>query len=333
LQQAEQQRIAAQTAREQAGIQARAAAAQAEREFKADQEAAKAKSKLEADIAKRMSAVNLETMRTNSVWNLSKAKAEASKNKPNVTWEDKSNPDMVVKRTGTTAEFEKYKAQKKAEENAPELERLQGQYADLAQETDKSGPQGWFGKDRSKELLELGQKIEKLQAPENLLQSNDIVPPAAAAPSEPLKTRSPAIVSGISSMTGPGWAPPTPRGIIGTPERNMFTAETDIPENLTRAGVNDWAIAINTPATYRSPEGVQPGYNPSTGSFQTQASTPPANLLGAPGEADWSIPKSTPAARPRIPNAHIEHLIQNPDTADQFDSKYGSGTADEILNR
>jgi len=132
----------------------------------------------------------------------------------------------------------------------------------------------------------------------------------------------------------------------------MFTAETDLPENLDRAGLSAWAIANNTPARgpedaplapFRpdllSPAGQQPGYNLAMGSFQTNAPAPPANLLGAPGEEDWSIPKNTPAQavapapRPRIPKSHIEHLIKNPDTADQFDSKYGSGTADEILNR
>jgi hypothetical protein len=357
LQQAEQQRIAAQTAREQAGIQARAAAAQAEREFKAEQESAKSKAQLDADIAKRMAAFNLETTRTNSAWNLAQSKLKSAKDKPTIEFEDKSNPEMVVKRKMTEDQFAKFQAQKKAEENAPKIEALQADRDALAKEIATSGPQGWMGSDRRVALEKLDSQLKALQPPADLMGSKDIVPPAPAAP-----------------------AAPTPRGFIGSPGANTFLdiRNPDVikaTEGMNREQLNAYAIKLNNqgaapaaPGNLLRSDSFPLVYNPAHGSFQMQpepqtergvpveqpapVAAAPQDLLSAPsfrpavgdlrageGNIVAPVPEDAPMApfrpdaRPRIPNAHIEHLIQNPDTADQFDSKYGSGTADEILNR
>jgi hypothetical protein len=356
LQQAEQQRIAAQTAREQAGIQARAAAAQAEREFKAEQESAKSKAQLEADIAKRMAAFNLETTRTNSAWNLSKAKAEADKGKPTIEFEDKSNPEMVVKRKMTEDQFTKFQAQKKAEENAPKIAALQADRDAMAQEIATRGPQGWGGSDRRVTLAKLDAQLKALQPPADLMGSRDIVPPSApAAPTAP-----------------------TPRGFIGSPGANTFLADPS-PLGMNRAETNAYAIKLNNqgaapaaPAGLLRSDSFPLGYNPDHGSFQMQpepqtergvpveqaapVAAAPQNLLSAPnfrpamgdlraseGNIVAPVPQDAPmadftpdapaAVQPRIPKSHIEHLIKNPQAAADFDAKYGAGMADEILNR
>jgi len=54
--------------------------------------------------------------------------------------------------------------------------------------------------------------------------------------------------------------------------------------------------------------------------------------------ANQSVPTPTvtPPAQPSFPAApqtHIDHLIQNPDLADQFDQKYGPGASQQYLQR
>jgi hypothetical protein len=59
----------------------------------------------------------------------------------------------------------------------------------------------------------------------------------------------------------------------------------------------------------------------SSDSFQ-----PPDGSQGAP-------PEASAAVNTVIPNSHIEHLIQNPDYAAEFDRKYGQGSAAKYLDQ
>jgi len=357
LQQVEQARIAGQAAREQANIQARAQAAQAEREFKAQQEADKIKTKIADETAKRLAAFNLETTRTNSAWNLAQSKLKSAKDKPTIEFEDKSNPDMVVKRKMTEDQFAKFQAQKKAEENAPKIAALQAELASQAQnilEGDKRyGFLNW--KSRPERVAEIEAQVKGLQTPPDLIGSKDIVPSSPTAP-----------------------AAPTPRGFIGSPGANTFLADPS-PLGMNRAQTNAYAINLNNqgapvaPANLIRSDSFPLGYDPAHGSFQTQpepqtergvpveqpapAAAAPQDLLSAPsfrpvvgdlrageGNIVAPVPQDAPmadfnpnavdaTARPRIPKSHIDHLIKNPDAAKDFNAKYGEGTAEEILNR
>jgi hypothetical protein len=53
---------------------------------------------------------------------------------------------------------------------------------------------------------------------------------------------------------------------------------------------------------------------------------PPDGSQGAPPEASAALDQ-------KIPNSHIEHLIQNPDYAAEFDRKYGQGSAAKYLDQ
>ena len=299
LKQAEQARIAAQSAREQSAIQARAEAAQAEREFKAEQDAAKMKAQLESDIAKQTAALNLAAMRTNSAWNL-------SKNKPTVTRKIVGPDNSEITLHLTAAENDALDAKIKAEKNAPELAKLQAEL-DMHTRNILEGDKR-FGflnlNSRSERVAELGPQIAALKPPADLLKSNDVIAPSAPTA-------------------------PTPSGFIGSPGVNTFldTKNPDVIkaiDGMNRDQINAYAIKRNAPPELRPVIGdlrAAEG-NLSTGPIPQDPPMAPFN----PNAVDAP-------ARPKIPKSHIEHLFNNPDSAKAFDEKYGAGTADEILNR
>ncbi len=266
-------------------------------EQRAELEAAKIKAQAAAEAAKRAAAFSLHQSQTNAAWNAMLAKQAQASKKPTISLEE-DTPLGKVKRSLTPAEYEHALAVK---DYTSKLDLLN------SERTTQQGrvfPGG-------RQVAEIDRDIAALNPPADLLSgSSDLVSrPAVAAPAA-----APVIQ-------------PTPMGIIGTPERNSFIAEST-PLGMNRAQANDWAIGANTPATeaYAPPRDLlsAPTFTPTIGDLRVAESN-----IGQSAP----IPQDAPMAPYKgIPASHIKHLLANPDTADDFNRKYGAGEADQYLN-
>ncbi len=272
-----------------------------------------------AELERDAQQILLQT-RTNAAWNELTAKT-AAKNKPqNVRVTTKEGDDTTT-RYLTPAQA----AAEKAAKNAPKIAELLAKKADMVKNIEAGDKHyGLFNMwSRPNRVAELDSKLAALQPPPDLLSGpSDLVSPPVVAP--------PVVAPAVQ---------PTPMGIIGTPQRNSFIAEST-PLGMNREQANEWAIGANTPATeayapprdlLRSPS-FPSGYQPEHGAFQMDPNTPSRVVVG-----DAPMAPFTPEARdlapaaPTIPKSHIAHLLANPDLAPDFDQKYGEGASDAYL--
>ncbi len=276
-------------------------------EQRAELERAKLKAQAAAAKAQREAQQGLLQTRTNAAWNEMLAKQAQASKKPTISLEE-DTPLGKVKRSLTPAEYEHALAVK---DYTSKLDLLN------SERTTQQGrvfPGG-------RQVAEIDRDIAALNPPADLLSgSSDLVTRPSAPEPVALETRSPATFNGITSMTGPGWAPPRPTGIIGTPERNSFTAETDLPA-LNREGITNWAIANNTPATI-PPDLLSAPFQPRIGDLRmAEAGRATAPAVAATDTRRWPTP----------PQEHVDALLEKPDAAAHFEEKYGPGSAAKYL--
>lgn len=281
-----------QEANRQADIRARQNAAERLAQQKADAQEAKIKAESDADALRRAATFNALTTRTNSDWNVLKAKLDA-KNKP-----AKIKVTEKDANTGTTTTRELTPDEFAAEKKAKQIEDLTTKRDSLKSSWLFPGLRGIPAR-----IADTEKQIQALQAPTDLVM-------AGAAP----------VAAAVA---------PTPQGFIGRPGANTFLAGPT-PLGLNRAQTNEFAINLNngTPQPPRDllrstsfPSGYQPGH----GAMQVDAAPPasPMNIQDAP---------MAPYKEQVIPKTHIAHLLANPDTADDFEKKYGAGSAAQYLD-
>lgn len=268
-------------------------------QLRAEAEDAKLKSQREAEIAKQAANFDLHRSRTNHEMNLFNAR-QAAKDKPkNIEIVEKVG-DRTVKKSYTPEEYAKLK-------KSEELKKLTDERDVLANSWQMPmGMSSIPGK-----LKDIDAQIEKAKAAPDLLSTpNAFSSPAPVAP--PVH-----IVGGVgvdtpfngtTSWSGPGWAKTPSYGFIGTPG----------------SGQNAFVGGSDSVATEQAPDLLSaPSFSSTIGDLRQAGAAPEA-----------PVPQDAPMAPYKgAPKSHIKHLLDNPDTADDFNAKYGAGSAEALLEQ